>query len=195
MTRINHVLVVILLVCCQTISFAQSDRIDTLRQLNICKDYRSIRQASFPFNDSAFNSCELVRLDASSVKAIYKASVVSLSEHEAECPSGEIDDEEVFHSDFDAENTPQAYKVIRLRLPASHKNIGAFIINTYEYMSPSYLITYRYPGQPGNCIEMINSVRLDFHMGNRHWNHHRSAVLHSESNIEIKGECWQSYTG
>ena len=169
------------------LSFSQTA--DSVQEIDLCRNFKSILSVSLPLKPTDENY-KYIRLSTSSIKAINKATLVSLSEGESECIdiSGEVDDENFKH-DFDTLKN-ETYSIVRIS-PAKPLNnqLLMFIVST-EKRGHSYLITFNRTGNRNNCMQAKSAVLLNFVIGNNHFSHGRNSTFINYNKIKIEGSCW-----
>lgn len=179
-------LLLIVSFACQ-VSFSQTT--DSVQEIDLCKNFENIRSVSLPLK-STDESYKHIRLSIASIKAINKATLVSLSEGESECIdiSGEVDDEN-FKYDFDTlEN--ETYSIVRISPAKPINNQLLMFILTTEKRDHSYLITFIRTGSRNNFLQARSAVLLGFVIGNNHFSHSRKSTFINYNKIKIEGSCW-----
>lgn len=169
------------------VSFSQTA--ETVQEIDLCRDFQNILSVSLPLKSTDENY-KHIRLSIASLKAINKATLVSLSEGEPECIdiSGEVDDEN-FKYDFDTlEN--ETYSMVRISPAKPINNQLLMFIVTTEKRGHSYLVTFTRTGGRNNCIQARCAVLLDFVIGNNHFSHGRKSTFINYNQIKIERSCW-----
>jgi hypothetical protein len=179
-------LLLIVSLACQ-VSFSQTA--DSVQEIDLCRNFQSIRSVALPLKPTDENY-KRVRLSVASIKAINKATLLSLSEGESECIdiSGEVDDEN-FKNDFDTLER-ETYSIVRISPAKPINNQLLLFVLTTEKRGHTYLITFNRTGSRNNCMQARSAVLLDLIIGNNHFSHSRVSTFINYNTIQIEGSCW-----